>query len=142
MEPSHGSVVPKRVAGVTLALAGTGAVLGAGLTAAVLGIVGFGLRLASMTLVGPPLPAVAGVGGALGAILTPLTAFSLLRRVALGKAILGTMLGMSLGTGIGLVASGRLIVAAAAGVGGFMLAALVLRLRAGGEPPKGNAREE
>jgi hypothetical protein len=51
--------------------------------------------------------------------------------VALGKALLSTMLGMAVATSVGLVAfGGRILVAAAAGVGGFLLTAVVLRLSA------------
>ena len=128
---SSRSIVPRRVAGVTVALAGTGAVLGAGFSAAIVGLVGAGLRLTGGVLPGP-LPVVAAIGGGIGAILTPLTAFSLLRRVALGKALLGTILGMAVGTSAGFAASGgRLLVAIGAGVAGFLVTALLLRLRAG-----------
>lgn len=135
------SLVP-RIAGVSVALAGTGAVLGAGLTAAVMGLVGVGVRLAAINVPMASLPIVAGLGGVLGAVLTPLTAFSLLRHVALGKALLGTMLGMAVGTSAGLVATGQLVVAAGAGVAGFVLAALVLRVMGGSrKPTKGGEPE-
>lgn len=115
-----------------MGLASTGAVLGAGFSAAVMGIVGLGAGLAGGAAALAPLPAIAGVGAVLGAILTPLTVFSLLRRVALGKALLGTMLGMAIGTSVGFVASGgQWAVALAGGVGGFLATALVLRLLAG-----------
>ena len=107
MDSNSTSLVP-RVAGVTLALAGTGAVLGAGLSAAVLAAIIGGLQFAGgYPWLGRLFAIAAGVGGALGAILAPMSAFTLLRRVALGKALLGTMLGMSLGSAGGLVASGQ-----------------------------------
>lgn len=97
-----------------------------------MGLVGLVVRGASLAVPLAPLPLVAGVGGVLGAILTPLTAFSLLRNVALGKALLSTMLGMAIATSVGLVAfGGRILVAAAAGVGGFLVTALLLRLGGG-----------
>lgn len=131
MTSSERSIVPRRVAGVTMALAGTGAVLGAGFSAAAIGVVGAVLRATGGALPGS-VPLVAAVGGGIGAVLTPLTAFSLLRRVALGKALLGTILGMALGTSAGFAASGgRLLIAVAAGAGAFLVTALLLRLRAG-----------
>lgn len=96
-----------------------------------MGLIGVVVRLASISVPLASLPVVAGLGGALGAVLTPLTAFSLLRHVALGKALLGTMLGMAIGTSAGLLGSGQLVIAAGAGVGGFLLAAVVLRLTGG-----------
>lgn len=129
---SKGSVVPRRVAGVTLALASTGAVLGAGFSAAVMGLAGLGAGLVGGPVAIAPLPVIAGLGAVLGAILTPLTAFSLLRRVALGRALLGTMLGMAIGTSIGFVASGgQWLVAAASGVGAFLVTAFLLRIVGG-----------
>jgi hypothetical protein len=141
MTSSQRSIVPRRVAGVTVALAGTGAVLGAGFSAAAAGIVGVAARLLGTPAVVAPVAVLAGIGGALGALLTPLTAFSLLRRVALGKAVLATMLGMALATSVGYVATGgRIPIAVAAGVAGFLVTALLLRLRAG--TPKAPATKE
>ena len=140
MATPHRSIVPRRVAGVTVALAGTGAVLGAGFTAAAAGIVGVAARLLGGSTVVAPIVVIAGIGGALGALLTPLTALSLLRRVALGKALLFTLLGMALATSVAYVSSGgQLLVAIAAGIAGFLLTALVLRWRAA--PPKREAVE-
>jgi len=53
---------------------------------------------------------------------------SLLRNVALGKALLFTLLGMSVGVSVGEIASGQTLVAAGAGFGAFLLTALVLRV--------------
>ena len=129
MDSSERSIVPRRVAGVGFALAGTGAVLGAGLSAGLAALGGVALRLASVAAPGGSILATAGIGAALGAVLTPMTALSLLRQVALGKALLFTMLGMSIGVSVGQVASGRPLIAAAAGFGGFLLTALLLRMR-------------
>ena len=146
MDPNERSIVPGRVAGVGAALAGTGAVLGAGLSAGLMALGGFILRAASVVVPGGSILATAGVGAALGAILTPMTALSLLRQVALGKALLFTMLGMSVGVSAGPLASGRVLVAAGAGFGAFLLSALLLRLRAGAaakrSPKKGKERDE
>ncbi len=127
---SQHSVVPRRVAGVTVGLASTGAVLGAGISAAVGGFLGAGYALLGNTAISSaPVPVLAGLGAVLGAVLTPLTAFSLLRRVALGKTLLGTMLGMALGSSAGLaVSGGDWLVAAGSGVAGFLVAAVLLRL--------------
>ena len=143
MDSSERSIVPGRVAGVGAALAGTGAVLGAGLSAGLMALGGAVLRAASVGVPGGSILATAGIGAALGAVLTPMTALSLLRQVALGKALLFTMLGMSLGVSAGQLASGRTIVAAGAGFGAFLLTALLLRLRAGVKrKPQGKERPE
>lgn len=143
MDPSERSIVPGRVAGVGAALAGTGAVLGAGLSAGLMALGGFVLKVASVATPGGSILATAGIGAALGAVLTPMTALSLLRQVALGKALLFTMLGMSLGVSVGQLVSGQVIIAAAAGFGAFLLSALLLRLRSGMKrPPQGKERGE
>jgi hypothetical protein len=128
MESSERSIVPRRVAGVTVALAGTGAVLGAGLSAGLVALSGVALKLAGVAVPGGSVLIGAAVGATLGAVLTPLTALSLLRQLALGKALLFTMLGMSVGVTAGEIASGQTLVAAASGFGAFLLAALLLRL--------------
>src|SRR5262245_59274835 len=136
MDPTERSIVPRRVAGVGFALAGTGAVLGAGLSSGIAALAGVALRLASVAFPGGSILATAGVGAALGAVLTPMTALSLLRQVALGKALLFTMLGMSIGVSAGQIASGQSLIAAAAGFGGFLVTALVLRLLSASKKPK------
>ena len=143
MDSSERSIVPGRVAGVGAALAATGAVLGAGLSAGLMALGGVVLRAASVAAPGSSILATAGIGAALGAVLTPMTAFLLLRQVALGKALLFTMLGMALGVSAGQLASGQTIVAAGAGFGAFLLTALLLRLRAGmKQKPRGKERPE
>lgn len=131
MDSTERSIVPRRVAGVSAALAGTGAVLGAGLSTGLVAAAGFAMRAASVPVPGGSMVTAAGVGAALGAVLTPMTALSLLRRVALGKALLFTMLGMSVGVSAAELVTGRWMIAAAAGFGGFLLIALLLRLRSG-----------
>jgi hypothetical protein len=134
MDPER-SIVPGRVAGVGVALAGTGAVLGAGLSAGLMALGGLALRAAPVVVPGGSILMTAGIGAALGAVLTPMTALSLLRQVALGKALLFTMLGMSVGVSAGHITTGRPLVAAGAGFGAFLLSALFLRLRSGSKRP-------
>lgn len=133
MESSERSIVPRRVAGVTVALAGAGAVLGAGLSAGLGALAGLAMRTAGVVTpgLGGSILVTAGLGAGLGAVLTPLTALSLLRQVALGKALLFTMLGMAVGVSAGQAATGRPLLAAAAGFGGFLVIALLLRMSAG-----------
>ena len=131
MDSTERSIVPRRVAGVSLALAGTGGLVGAGLSAGLVALGGIGMRAAGLAVPGGSILMATGVGAALGALLTPLTALSLLRQVALGKALLFTMLGMSAGVAAGELIRGQTLVAAAAGFGAFLLVALVLRLTSG-----------
>ena len=131
MDSNERSIVPRRVAGVSVALAGTGAVLGAGLSAALAAVAAVAARAAGIVVPGGSILAATGVGAALGAILTPMTALSLMRQVALGKALLFTMLGMAMGVAAAQVATGQSLIAAGAGFGAFLLVAFVLRLTAG-----------
>ena len=128
---SERSVVPRRVAGVSVALAGTGAFLGAGLSAGLAAVAGIALRGAGVALPGGSILTTAGLGAAMGAVLTPMTALSLLRQVALGKALFLTVLGMAAGVAAGELATGQTLTAAAAGFGAFLLVALLLRLTSG-----------
>jgi len=128
MDSPERSIVPRRVAGVSIALAGTGAVLGAGLSAGVVALAGLALRAGGVVVPGGSVLMTAGTGAVLGAVLTPMSALSLLRNVALGKALLFTLLGMSVGVSVGEIASGQTLVAAGAGFGAFLLTALVLRV--------------
>lgn len=130
MESTERSIVPRRVAGVTAALAGTGAVLGAGLSAGLVALGAFGMRTAALAVPGGAVLTAAGMGAVLGAVLTPLTALSLLRQVALGKSLLFTVIGMSVGLSAGHLATAQPLPAVGAGVAGFLLTALVLRFRA------------
>ena len=128
MESSERSIVPRRVAGVGIALAGTGGVVGAGLSAGLAAVGGIAMRAAGLAVPSGRILMSAGVGAALGALLTPMTALSLLRQVALGKALLFTMLGMSAGVAAGELVRGETLVSTAAGFGGFLLVALLLRV--------------
>ncbi len=116
---------------MSVALAGTGAVIGAGLSAGLVALAGLALKSAAVVTPGGSVLMAAGVGAALGGVLTPMTALLLLRQVALGKALLFTMLGMSVGVAVGEVAAGTTMIAAATGFGGFLLTALLLRLTSG-----------
>jgi hypothetical protein len=136
MDSNERSIVPRRVAGVSVALAGSGAFLGAGLSAGLAALAAVAARTAGIVVPGGSILAATGVGAALGAVLTPMTALSLLRQVALGKALLFTMLGMAMGVAAGQVATGRSLIAAAAGFGAFALVAFVLRLTAGARKSK------
>ena len=114
-----------------MALAGTGALLGAGLSAGLAALAAVAARAAGIVVPGGSILAATGVGAALGAVLTPMTALSLMRQVALGKALLFTMLGMAMGVAAAQVATGQSLIAAGAGVGAFLLVAFVLRLTTG-----------
>lgn len=131
MDSPERSIVPRRVAGVSVALAGTGAVLGAGLSAGLAALAGVALRAAGVVVPGGSVLIPAGIGAVLGAVLTPMTALSLLRHVALGRALLFTMIGMATGVATGELVSGQLVTAAGAGFGAFLLVALLLRLTSG-----------
>ena len=127
MDPER-SIVPRRVAGVSVALAGTGAFLGAGLSGGRVAIGGIALRAAGVALPGGSIVTAAALGAAVGAVLKPMTALSLLRSVALGKALLLTILGMSVGVAAAELGTGTWMIAAAAGAGAVLVVALLLRL--------------
>ena len=136
MDSTERSIVPRRVAGVSVALAGTGGLLGAGLSAGLAALAAFAARAAGIVVPGGSILTATGVGAALGAILTPMTALSMLRQVALGKALLFTMLGMAMGVAAAQVATGQPLIAAAGGFVAFVLVALVLRLTTGARKVK------
>jgi hypothetical protein len=136
MDSNERSIVPRRVAGVSLALAGTGGLLGAGLSAGLAALAVVAARAAGIVVPGGTILAATGVGAALGAVLTPMTALSLMRQVALGRALLFTMLGMAMGVASAQVATGQSLIAAAAGFGAFVLVAFVLRLTASARKSK------
>jgi hypothetical protein len=94
-------------------------------------LAGLIVRLANLAVPGGSILIAAGIGAALGAVLTPMSALSLLRQVALGKALLFNMLGMSIGVAAGHAATGQPAIAAASGFGAFIVVALLLRLTAG-----------
>lgn len=134
MDSSERSIVPRRVAGVTVVLAGTGALLGAGFAAGAAAVTGLALRAASVVTSGASIALSAGLGALVGGVLTPMTALSLLRQVALGKALLLTLIGMAIGLSAGQVVNGTLPAVAGGAAGGFLLVALLLRLTAGRKP--------
>src|SRR5687768_704013 len=91
-----------RVAAITLSIAAIGAVIGGALGAALLAV--WALRLGvhgeefgEGALFG------ALIGAGLGSVLAPITAWTFLRRVALGRALAHTALGTTGGAAAGLV---------------------------------------
>jgi hypothetical protein len=123
-----------RIVAVTVGLLAAGAVAGA---LAAIGALLIGLLLSGEGLVPPYLfdmLAFAGMVGALfGGILLPVTGWVFLRRVPLGLAVLGTLLGTIAGGALGWLLrvgpnemQGGIICA----FGGFVCAAVLLRLRA------------
>ena len=112
---------------VTALLAGTGAVIGFVLGSILLGVLqiwaprGFHWRL--------DVPFAMSMGGtfgaAVGAVGTPIIAWTLLRTVPLGRAIGGTALATVTGATVGALAFGH---PAIGGCIGFLLGGLVLRL--------------
>ena len=128
------SISVKRAAIVTGALAVTGFVCGAALGTLVL--TGMVVRELGFTAVGWKIPQIVlvgvGYGGAAGAVLTPPLSWLLLRRVSLGRALLETAVGTLLGAAIALVAAPLYTIQAA--LGGFVLAALRLRIARSSSP--------
>lgn len=122
-----------RIAAVTAGLLAAGAVAGA-IAAMVAVVIALAVTDGPITLSdGEPLIVAGMVGAFFGGLLLPATAWIFLRRVPLGLAVLGTLLGTIAGGVLGWVfelggypAEGGLIGA----FGGFALAALLLRLRA------------
>ena len=122
-----------RAATITLSIAAIGAIIGAALGAGLLavwvlrlGVQGSGFLNASL--------AGAANGALLGAVLAPITAWTFLRRVPLGRALLQTAIGTTLGAAVGLIAGSiRLPVIQTLPVGligalvGFLAAAIRLR---------------
>lgn len=91
-----------RVTTITLSIAAIGAIIGGVLGAALLAV--WALRLHAG---GAPVVRIALFGArngaALGAVLAPITAWSFLRRVPLGRALAQTAIGTTLGAAFGLV---------------------------------------
>lgn len=121
-----------RIVAVTGGLLAGGAVAGA--LAAVAAV------LIAVAVTGPgmesdwePLLFIASVGALFGGVLLPITAWLFLRRVPLGLALLGTVVGTILGGSLGWILrrGGDVIEGGVIGAfAGFALAALLLRLRA------------
>jgi hypothetical protein len=122
-----------RVIGVTLGLSAGGAVFGA--TAGALGLA-IAAVLGDPALLPPPFVLlVAGmVGGIIGAVLTPIAAWLLLRRVPFKRlfpgAVVGTVLGGVLGWLVGIDELIPIQNAVFGAVVGFLIAAVVMRRRA------------
>ena len=136
---------PLRIFAVTLGLAVTGAVFGA-----LAGVVAFALGLLiSQGFLRPgdldALPFAGGFGAIIGAIAAPAAGWLLLRRVPLGRAVAWSVLGAVTGAVAGWVLGGGFdagtngvrsfgdpfVNAVAGALLGFLIAAVVLRRRAG-----------
>ena len=116
----------RRILIITAALAGLGAVVG--------GILG-SLLVTALTVLAARawnatiLLAGAGFGVAVGFVLAPVAAWTLMRRVPIWRAIVDTAVGTTLGAGLGLLLQPRFTAAPVVlGVIGFSAAALRLRL--------------
>lgn len=123
-----------RILAVTAMLAAIGATVGALLGIVAITFLGFlreGLTgaLASSKLY----PVASFIGGSAGVLLGPLSAWTLMRHVPIWKAIIGTSLGTTLGFIVGSLMGRFLHVSLDWDLGtsvlGFLLAALILRLR-------------
>jgi hypothetical protein len=111
----HREISPTRVA-----IVGAGLVAGGAMAGAVAGALGASLWIALTDGLGhafaPAVWVVAGtVGAAFGAVLLPLTGFTALRRVALGRILVSTILGTALGGALGATAAGQWLGGAIAG---------------------------
>lgn len=133
------SLRPARVSAIQLAkialgISALGGVAGAfagGMSALLVGaILDRGLRVVFegwLFLVG------AGIGAPLGALLLPIAALTLMRYVPFGRAFVGTVVGALIGGFIGCfitMDSHVLLRSIAGGIVGFVVAAILLRLRA------------
>lgn len=121
-----------RIAAVTGGLLVAGAVAGA-IAADVALLIAAALDGNGPELIGlEPMLFVGSVGALLGGVLLPITAWLFLRRVPIGLAVLGTLLGTVVGGALGwILFSGDQIRGGLGGAfAGFALSALLLRLRA------------
>jgi hypothetical protein len=127
-------ISPARVVTVTTGLSVFGAIVGAaaGATSMFIGTLLSGqLMLDELFVLGIP----AVVGAALGAVLTPIAGWMLLRRVPLGRAFAGLALGTIAGGALGWSLLARplsphvdpIIVAVGSAVVGFLVAAVAMR---------------
>jgi hypothetical protein len=117
----------KRILAVTAGLAATGAIVGTVLGASAL-TAWILIRSGDLRGAGGIIGIAALTGAAIGAVIAPIFAWTLLRTVPLGRAILGTAIGTLLGVAVGplIHASGLF----AGPIAGFILAAVGLRLTA------------
>ena len=123
---------PIRIAAVTAGLLVAGAIAGALAADAAL-LLALGLKDGELALAGEALGFVAVVGALFGGVLLPITAWLFLRRVPLGLALLGTVIGTVIGGSLGWIVryGGNEINGGVMGAcAGFACAALLLRLRA------------
>lgn len=129
---------PARVIGVTLGLSATGAVLGGVAGAVALGI-GLLFKAGLDTFSHLSVLLIPGVIGAgLGSVCAPLAGWLLLRRVPLGRAFAGLVVGTVLGGLAGWFSPltfNVLLQPIATAAAGFVAAALVMRRRYRGDPP-------
>jgi hypothetical protein len=122
-----------RIAEVTVGLAAVGAGVGSVLGAFLVAMLA--ARMGSFGRIGAVRVLLAGVsfGATAGAVLAPLAAWTLMRRVPIWRAITETALGTVVGTGIGLLiapnSDGLLSVPLVLGLAGFAIASLRLRLK-------------
>jgi|SRR5688572_15833518 len=91
-----------RIAAITASIAAIGAVIGGTLGAALLAVWALRLGIRGEDFLEGALFG-AGTGAGLGAVLAPITAWAFLRRVPLGRALVETAIGTTLGAAVGLV---------------------------------------
>jgi hypothetical protein len=122
-----------RIVAVTVGLLAAGAVAGAVAADAALFLAsaldGGGVALNDWE----PLLVVAAIGALFGGVLLPITAWLFLRRVPLGLALLGTVVGTIVGGALGWIVrlgSNEIQGGVMGAFAGFAVAALLLRLRA------------
>ncbi len=124
-------VSPGRAVGVTAALCLAGGTVGTFLGACLLAILGlvvdgpgaFPYVVQAYVIAG-------GIGGVLGGVLVPLSAWTLLRRVPFGLVFAGLSVGTAAGGTLELLLSGiNPIMAVAGAVGGYLLSAALLYWR-------------
>ena len=96
-----------RVAAVTVRIAAIGAVIGGALGAGLLAVWALRLGVHGEDFLEGALFG-AGVGAGLGYVLAPITAWTVLRRVPLGRALAHTAIGTTVGAAVGLVTASRL----------------------------------
>lgn len=117
----------KRIVAVTLGLAMAGLVVGGVLGALLISV---WMLVAGEGKFEPRLiPYTAAVGGMMGVVLGPLSAWLLMRYVPIGLAIGGTALGTLAGAAVGIVVGG-LGTGLTGGLIGFAVTALLLGVRA------------
>lgn len=131
IEPVATSVSPARVAGVTAGLAVAGAVSGAVVADVVLGIALL-VTQGPLSVFRDPFVYMVGalVGAGCGLICGPIAAWTLLRRVPLGRAILEPSIGAAIGGALGLFLAkpGGIFAPIIGAVAGLLVAAIRLRI--------------